>query len=106
MSRWDCIVHGPSAYVLATRECGGLLTFAAVAWRRWFARSAREPSVLASVADILRPEFFVWFLDAACTTGICVDLAALARVRRLAIGAGQSAILNTIGDVHWPETSR
>ena len=86
MSRWDCDVHRPSAYVLAPRWGCGKLALAAVARRHWLARSAREPSVLASVADILRPEFLVWFLNATCTTGICVDLAALARVRRLARG--------------------
>jgi hypothetical protein len=93
-------------FLLGATACGGLLPFAAVRWRRGLARGAGQATILASVADIRRPEFGTWFLNPACPTDECgfhPGLNALTWRRGLTHLAGQPAVLAAIGDVHWPE---
>ena len=82
-----------------------MLLLAPFGWGQGLTHGGRESSILASVVDVLRPKLAAWFINTAGTTGIRVDSAVLARGHRMAIGAGQPAVLTAIGDVSWPEAS-
>ena len=80
-----------------------MFSLAPIGWGRGLARGAGEPSIPASVTDVLRPKLLVCLLITACATRILAGRAALARVRWLAIRAGQSAVPSAMNDVLRPE---
>ena len=66
----SCVLRPRLLVISGVRAINGLLaSLAAFGWCRWLARGAREPSVLAPVADVPLPEPIARFLGAACTAG-------------------------------------